>query len=304
MSFLRRLFRRKKPAPLVCSITLDDNGNPIGDDPHHEHTGACFVDFEPLALVELFQSQGCVSCPPAVPAIIKAATERPNRLLLTYNVTLFDHQVWKDTLASSGPGDQRQRAYVKRWKRNTLFTPQVVVNGLADASGAKGADEVHETVDQARAGIQLPWHLYLDANDTEIRIDTDAPAHAHTGHTHAVAPAYAATAPEGTPEGRTEPAPAVAAPAAAPAVHVPVYDIVVATYQSGDQTINIGKGPNKGKKLPHHNVVVDVIKAGQWQGSDLTVPLPVPKSAMLHGTEAVAFLQEGPGGPIIAAAKI
>lgn len=297
MSFLRRLFRRKKPAPLVCSITLDDNGNPIGDDPHHEHTGACFVDFEPLALVELFQSQGCVSCPPAVPTIVKAATERPNRLLLTYNVTLFDHLGWKDTLASSGPGDQRQRAYVKRWKRNTLFTPQVVVNGLADASGAKGADEVHETVDRARASLQLPWHLYLDANDTEIRIDTDAPAQTHAGHTHAPAPAYAVTAPEGA----TEPAAAAQPP---PAVTIPLYDILVAVYRSGEQTIKISKGPNKGKKLPHHNVVVDIVKVGQWQGGDLTVPLPVPKSAMVHGTEAVAFLQEGPGGPIIAATKI
>ncbi|KAL1895456.1 hypothetical protein Sste5346_005263 [Sporothrix stenoceras] len=292
MSFLRRLFRRKKPAPLVCSITLDDNGNPVGDDPNHQHTGACFVDFEPLALVELFQSQGCVSCPPAVPSIIKAATERPNRLLLTYNVTLFDHLGWKDTLASNGPGDQRQRAYVKRWGRNTLFTPQVVVNGLADASGAKGAGEVHETVDRARSGIQLPWHVYLDANDTELRIDSDAPGQHSHGHSHS----HTTT--------ETESTDGVPTTAAAAAPSTPVYDILVATYRSSDQNIKIGKGPNKGKKLPHHNAVIDITKAGQWQGGDLTVPLPVPKSAMHHGTEAVAFLQEGPGGPIIAAAKI
>ncbi|CAK7203132.1 hypothetical protein SEUCBS139899_005861 [Sporothrix eucalyptigena] len=281
MSFLRRLFRRKKPAPLVCSVKLDDHGNPVGDDPNHVHTGACFVDFEPLALVEVFQSQGCVSCPPAVPGIQKAVTEKPNRLLLTYNVTLFDHLGWKDTLA--GPmGDQRQRAYIKKWGRNTLFTPQVVVNGLIDTSGTKGADDIDETIGHARTSLRLPFHVYLDANDTEVRIDSDAPvphsAQVETGD-------------------KTTPGPT-------PAVPVPIYDILVATYRAGDQTVKIGKGPNKGKKLPHLNAVSSVAKIGQWQGGDLTVALPAPKSSFSRGIEAVVFLQEGAGGPIIAAAKI
>ncbi|CAK7214484.1 hypothetical protein SBRCBS47491_002158 [Sporothrix bragantina] len=296
MSFLRRLFRRKKPAPLVCSVTLDDHGNPIGDDPSHVHTSACFVDFEPLALVELFQSQGCVSCLPAVPTIQKAVTEQPNRLLLTYNVTLFDHLGWKDTFASGGPagavGDQRQRAYVKKWGRNTLFTPQVVVNGLTDTSGARGADDINEAVNHARAGLRLPFHVYLDANDTEVRIDSDAPV-------------PGASLPTAAPDTTTDAAP-ITAPVAlpAPAPTLPLYNIMVATFRAGDQTVKIGKGPNKGKKLPHRNAIDTITKIGQWQGGDLTVALPVPKSSWGHGIEGVAFLQEGAGGPIIAAAKI
>ena len=291
MSSLRRIFRRKKPAPLVCSIALDDSGNPIADDPHHHHTGACFINFETLAIVELFQSQGCVSCPPAVPNIHKATNSGPNQLLLTFNVTVFDHLGWKDTFARNS-WDQRQRAYIKRWQRNTLFTPQVVVNGLTDTSGAQGADEVNEAVSKARADMQLPWHIYLDANDTEVRIDSDAPA---PGFTPEPAPAYT----EGAPEDSGAPAAQMQAP------NVPlVHDIMIAVYRATDESVKIGKGPNKGKKLVHRNIVTDVIKLGEWRGGDKTVSLPMARSAMQKGTEAVAFVQAGPGGPIIAATKV
>ncbi|EPE06632.1 secreted protein [Ophiostoma piceae UAMH 11346] len=291
-SLVRRLFRRKKPAPLVCSITLDDGGNPLADDPHHHHTGACFVDFEPLAIVELFQSQGCVSCPPAVPNVHKATSESPNRLLLTFNVTVFDHLGWKDTFARNS-WDQRQRAYVKRWQRNTLFTPQVVVNGLTDTSGAQGVDEVNEAVIKARMEMRLPWHIYLDANDTEVRIDSDAPT---PGFTPEPAPAYTDDA--YGESGYTPPAQTQVPPV--PLVH----DIMIAVYHATDESVKIGKGPNKGKKLVHRNVVTDVIKLGEWQGGDKTVSLPMARSAMQRDTKAVAFVQAGPGGPVIAATKI
>ncbi len=95
-SILRKLFTRKKQPPLVCAVSLD-----MDHDPDHMHTAACFIDFAPLAVVELFQSQGCQSCPPAIPAILEGTAANPNVVLLTYNVTLFDHLGWKDTLANS-----------------------------------------------------------------------------------------------------------------------------------------------------------------------------------------------------------
>ncbi|KAL7938436.1 hypothetical protein V8C35DRAFT_276798 [Trichoderma chlorosporum] len=81
-SILRKLFRRKKQPPLVCAVNLDNEGNPVGEHPDHVHTDACFINFEPLAIAELFQSQSCQSCPPALPGI-HAATADPNVLLLT-----------------------------------------------------------------------------------------------------------------------------------------------------------------------------------------------------------------------------
>ncbi len=172
-AILRNLFRRKKQPPMVCAVSLDDNGHPVGDDPNHQHTAACFINFEPLALIELFQSQGCQACPEAVPGILEGA-KNPNVFLVTFNVSLFDHTGWKDTFASS-TSDQRHRAYATKWQRKTLFTPQIVVNGVADSSGAGGERGVADTVQQARtAQAGRSWHIYLDANDTDVRIDSDA----------------------------------------------------------------------------------------------------------------------------------
>lgn len=54
----------------------------------------------------------------------------PNLLLLTYNVTYFDHNGWTDTFGNR-LWDNRQKAYVKKWGRNSIFTPQVsLLNSL------------------------------------------------------------------------------------------------------------------------------------------------------------------------------
>ncbi|KAH7109521.1 thioredoxin-like protein [Dactylonectria macrodidyma] len=259
-SLLRKLFRRRKQPPLVCAVSLDDHGNPVGDDPNHVHTSACFIDFEPLAVVELFQSQGCQSCPPAIPGIQDGAAH-PNLLLLTYNVTLFDHLGWKDTFAQAS-WDQRQRAYIRKWNRTSLFTPQVVVNGVADGSGATGKGEVQEIVGRFRNMQRaMDWHIYLDANDTDVLIDSD----------------------------RLESEP---------------HDILLVLYNSRDEVVKIGKGPNKGKKVNHRNLVTNIIKIGQWTGGNLMVPLPSPKSSMKPGEDAAILVQQGPGGPIVAVAKV
>lgn len=68
----------------------------------------------------------------------------------------------------------RQRAYVKRWQRTSLLTPQVVVNGVVDGNGAGGEEEMMDLASRAQAMSQtIDWHIYLDTNDTEIRIDSD-----------------------------------------------------------------------------------------------------------------------------------
>ena len=79
MSFFRTLFFRKKHAPLVYTLDLHD-------DPNHVHGEACYVDIQPLSVVEFFVSQGCDASPPALPLIQKATAANPNVILLTYNV--------------------------------------------------------------------------------------------------------------------------------------------------------------------------------------------------------------------------
>src|SRR4051794_9590334 len=98
------------------------------------------IDFSNSLTCRLFQSQGCQSCPPAIPMIHDGVKDNPNLLLLTYNVTYFNHMGWTDTHGNR-QWDQRQRAYVQKWGRTNIFTPQVIGDGIADGTGA-GKDEV------------------------------------------------------------------------------------------------------------------------------------------------------------------
>lgn len=87
-----------------------------------------------LAVVELFQSQGCSSCPPAN-ANVMALSGRPDLLTLSFGVTYWDQLGWKDTFASP-QYTERQWDYARAFHRRNVFTPEVVVNGHADAVGA------------------------------------------------------------------------------------------------------------------------------------------------------------------------
>lgn len=163
---LLKLFKRKQAPPLACHLTLDQDDN-------HIHTAACFLDVQPLALAELFQSQGCKACPPALPTILEA-TQSPNLQVLTYDVTFFDHLGWRDTHGNPR-WDERLKQYVKKWGRNSLYTPMVVVNGVADGgSGGGSKAEIDGVVQRAReAAHGMDWHIYLDANDSHVKIDSD-----------------------------------------------------------------------------------------------------------------------------------
>lgn len=88
---------------------------------------------EPVALVELFTSEGCSSCPPA-DALVAMLAESPNVYTLSWHVDYWDGLGWPDPFASRGATD-RQRAYVRALDVKGAYTPQVVVNGAAEAVG-------------------------------------------------------------------------------------------------------------------------------------------------------------------------
>jgi len=84
-------------------------------------------------VVELFQSQGCSSCPPANANVI-ALSDHPDLLTLSFGVTYWDQLGWKDTFASP-QFTARQWNYARALRHTEVFTPQVVVNGRADVVG-------------------------------------------------------------------------------------------------------------------------------------------------------------------------
>jgi len=86
-----------------------------------------------LTVVELFQSQGCSSCPPAN-ANLMALSNRSDLLTLSFGVTYWDQLGWKDTFASP-QYTARQWDYAHGLHHAQVYTPQVVVNGKADITG-------------------------------------------------------------------------------------------------------------------------------------------------------------------------
>ena len=84
-------------------------------------------------VIELFQSQGCSSCPPANAALIRYA-DRPDWLALTFAVTYWDRLGWKDTFGQP-EFTERQYAYARALGETGVYTPEVVVNGRAAGVG-------------------------------------------------------------------------------------------------------------------------------------------------------------------------
>src|SRR3954452_21738073 len=92
---------------------------------------------EPRAVVELFTSQGCSSCPPA-DRIIGELAKDPDVIALSLPIDYWDYLGWKDSLADSR-FSARQKAYSHMRGDRDVYTPQVVVNGSAHVIGSDRA---------------------------------------------------------------------------------------------------------------------------------------------------------------------
>jgi len=96
---------------------------------------------EPRALLELFTSQGCSSCPAADKLLGEFAND-PSLVAVSLPIDYWDYLGWKDTLAN--PADSaRQRAYAHVRGDREVYTPQIVVNGSAHALGSDRAAVEH-----------------------------------------------------------------------------------------------------------------------------------------------------------------
>jgi hypothetical protein len=89
-------------------------------------------------LIELFTSQGCNSCPPA-DALLGELARRPGVLALAFHVDYWNGLGWKDPF-SSATATARQNDYARRLGKRSIYTPQLVVDGAADAVGSDRGD--------------------------------------------------------------------------------------------------------------------------------------------------------------------
>jgi hypothetical protein len=124
------------------------------------------VKTNPKAVLELFTSQGCASCPPA-DALLTSFAQRPDIIALAYHVDYWDYIGWTDTFGTKASTD-RQRAYATAWASNNIYTPELVVNGAKDVVGSRKPD-----VDGAveRAVLPIPVSLTADGKTLDVSID-------------------------------------------------------------------------------------------------------------------------------------
>lgn len=86
------------------------------------------------AVIELFTSQGCSSCPPA-DALLNTLADRDDVIALTYNITYWDYLGWRDTLGRE-EHTARQEAYAQHF-RDRKYTPQLVIDGESHLPGSR-----------------------------------------------------------------------------------------------------------------------------------------------------------------------
>lgn len=129
------------------------------------------ADTEPRAVIELFTSQGCSSCPPADRLLGELKKDR-NLIAVTLPVHYWDYIGWKDTLADPRH-TARQRAYAKLRSDGNIYTPQVVVNGMVQALGSDRA-AIRKAVENARGrGGALSVPVKLTIANGQISVDAD-----------------------------------------------------------------------------------------------------------------------------------
>src|SRR4051812_44175949 len=105
------------------------------------------VRAEPRAVIELFTSQGCSSCPAADKLAGELARD-PSLVVMSLPIDYWDYLGWKDTLALPGHS-RRQKAYSKARGDREVYTPQVVVNGVMHVLGSD-KDAIEHAIAQTR----------------------------------------------------------------------------------------------------------------------------------------------------------
>jgi len=125
---------------------------------------------EPRAVIELFTSQGCSSCPPADKLAGELARD-PSLIVLSLPVDYWDYLGWKDTLALPGHTN-RQRAYSKARGDREVYTPQMVVNGVKHVLGSD-RNAIENAVAQTRGELgtlSLPVSLAVAGEQISVSV--------------------------------------------------------------------------------------------------------------------------------------
>jgi hypothetical protein len=130
------------------------------------------VPVKPRAVIELFTSQGCSSCPPA-DKLLTEITKDPEIIALTMPVDYWDYLGWKDTLAQPA-FTHRQKAYAAMRSDRQVYTPQAVINGMAHAIGSQrpAIDKAIQITRDHAATLAISMDVQKNAGGVDVKLPT------------------------------------------------------------------------------------------------------------------------------------
>jgi len=121
-----------------------------------------------FAVIELFTSEGCSSCPPADELVARVEKENSGEpvYILAYHVDYWNRLGWKDVF-SSPEYSARQNQYAEWFNLSSVYTPQIVVNGQTEFVGSEEGN-LRKAI---RAGLQKAATAEFSISD--VKIDGD-----------------------------------------------------------------------------------------------------------------------------------
>ena len=217
---------------------------------------------DPRAVVELFTSQGCSSCPPA-DKVIGELSKDPNVIALSMPIDYWDYLGWKDTLADSR-FSARQKAYSHARGDRDVYTPQAVVNGAAQVIGSdrSSIENAIRSTTKSDGVMSVPVTMTLSGKQINVSV----------------------AAANGSSVSRGE---------------------VWICSVSKAVPIQISRGENRGREVTYHNVVRNLLKVGDWNGSSGNWTVPIENITRDGVDAAVVYVQDGnreKPGPMLGAA--
>jgi hypothetical protein len=223
-------------------------------------------------LVELFTSEGCSSCPPADRFLEKLdgqPVQGAEMIVLSEHVDYWNHIGWKDPYSASFYS-QRQSSYANRFGLDSVYTPQMVVDGTSEFVGSNSglADKAFQKA------LRVPK---LQVRLSSISSDASNTLHAHleTGTLDASFGSREA-------------------------------DVFVAVALNRAES-QVSAGENAGHRLAHVSVVKSLTKVGglkQGQVLAQDVQLKLGPGSDPSGLHVVAFVQEARQGRVLGAASM
>jgi hypothetical protein len=162
----------------------------------------------PFAVVELFTSEGCSSCPPADRHLADleadARTRGRNVLPLAFHVDYWNYIGWRDPF-SDARHSERQKLYARALSGGQLYTPQMVVNGREEFTGtarAKVLAAIERDLEQP-ASLAIAIAPQLAGDELEVGYRLEGDTRSAVLHVAVTQPAPAVHVSSGENAGRT-----------------------------------------------------------------------------------------------------